>query len=61
MKKTLLTISVLALSAFMLMGCTTAGAESDGTPEAEQTETAQYTPADTAGLLGKADADIADA
>ena len=61
MKKTLLTISVLALSAFMLMGCTTAGAESDGTPEAEQTETAQYTLADTASLLGKADADIADA
>lgn len=34
MKKTLLTISVLALSAFMLMGCTTAGAESDDKPEA---------------------------
>lgn len=61
MKKALLTISVLALSAFMLMGCTTAGAESDGTPDTEQAETTQYTLADTAGLLGKADADVADA
>lgn len=61
MRKGLFVFSMSLLCALMLMGCSTAGAESEEAPGTEQTEAAQATIADAADLIGKADADIADA
>lgn len=62
MKKGVLACSISLLCAVMLMGCAAAGTEPDvEEPGTELAETTQYTIAEAADLIGKADADIADA